>query len=242
LEVAVKSIARLALIAVVISGMVGAPAFAGTADEKPLGLVTQATFAQLGDAKAMIGTTVYPGDTVATDQGGLLRLKVGGSQIYLLAQSSAVLSSDTNKISAKVLRGTVGISTTASEPVSLELPEGILRPADGEPVYGQVMILSANEVVITSYSGTLVLDDEGELHTIPSGKSYKVTMDLERNASDSEPQDAEGAQTNTHKVHSARHHHHLLLELMMGGGAAAAGYAAYEILTISPSGGNSSSN
>jgi hypothetical protein len=29
---------------------------------------------------------------------------------------------------------------------------------------------------------------------------------------------------------------------MMGGGAAAAAYAAYEILTISPSGGNSSSN
>jgi len=238
----VKTIARLALIAVLSSGMVCAPAFAGTADEKPLGLVTQATFAQLGDAKAMIGTTVYPGDTVATDQGGLLRLKVGGSQIYLLSQSSAVLSSDTAKISAKVLRGTVGISTTASEPVSLELPEGILRPADGEPVYGQVMILSANEVVITSYSGTLVLDDEGELHTIPAGKSYKVTMDLERDASNAEPQEAEGAQTSNHKVHSARHHHHLLLEAMIGGGAALAAYFAYQQLTISPSGGNNTSN
>lgn len=236
-----KTIARLALIAVVSSGMVCAPALAGTADEKPLGLVTQATFAQLGDAKAMIGTTVYPGDTVATDQGGLLRLKVGGSQIYLLSQSSAVLSSDTAKVSAKVLRGTVGISTTASEPVSLELPEGILRPAAGQPAYGQVMILSANEVVITSYSGDLVLDDEGDLHTIPSGKSYKVTMDLERNP-DPEPQEAEGAQTTNHKVHSARHHHHLLLELMLGGGAALAAYGAYQVLTISPSGNNNTSN
>jgi hypothetical protein len=240
LEVAVKTIARIALIALVISGLVGGPAFAGAADDKPLGLVTQATFANLGDTKAMIGTTVYPGDTVATDQGGLLRLKVGGSQIYLLSQSSAVLSSDTTKVSAKVIRGTVGISTTASEPVSLELPEGILRPADGQPAYGQVMILSANEAVITSYSGTLILDDEGELHTIPSGKSFKVTMDL--TASNSEPQDAEGAQTNKHQVRSARHHHHLVLEAAMGAGAGVAAYFLYQSLTESPSGGNSSSN
>jgi hypothetical protein len=240
LEVAVKTVARLALIALVISGIVGAPAFAGTADEKPLGLVTQATFAQLGDAKAMIGTTVYPGDTVATEQGGLLRLRVGTSQIYLLSQSSAVLSSDTTKISAKVLRGTVGISTTSADPVSLELPEGILRPAGGQPAYGQVMILSANEAVITSYSGDLVLDDQGELHTIPSGKSYKVTMDLTE--AKSEPQDAEGAQTNDHKVHSARRHHHVVLEAMIVGGAALGAYFAYQQLTISPSGGNNSSN
>jgi hypothetical protein len=237
LEVAVKTIARIALIALVITGLVGGPAFAGAADEKPLGLVTQATFANLGDAKAMIGTTVYPGDTVATDQGGLLRLKVGGSQIYLLSQSSAILSSDTTKVSAKVLRGTVGISTTASEPVSLELPEGILRPADGQPVYGQVMILSANEVVITSYSGTLVLDDEGDLHTIPSGKSYKVTMDLEPSASTPEPQEAEGAQTSNHRVRSARHHHHLVLEALIAGGMAVGAYFIYQCLTVSPSNG-----
>ena len=168
-----KTIARTALIAIVVAGVFVAPTFAGTgvgaaADEKPLGLVTQATLAQLGDAKAMIGTTVYPGDAVATDQGGLLRLRVGTSQIYLLSSSAAVLSSGTNNLSAKVVRGTVGISTTSSDPVSLELPEGILRPANGEPTYGQVTMVSANEVVITAYSGSLVLDNDGELHTIPA--------------------------------------------------------------------------
>jgi hypothetical protein len=231
----VKTIARLALIALVSSGMVCAPVFAGTADEKPLGLVTQATYAQLGDASATIGTTVYPGDTVATNQGGLLRLRVGTSQIYLLSQSSAVLSSDTSKISAKVLRGTVGISTTSSDPVSLELPEGILRPANGQPVYGQAMIVSANEAIITAYSGSLILDNDGELHEIPAGKSMKVTMDLQPSEA-SNAQEAEGAEVSHHdKKYSARHHHHLVLEVLMVAAAGGAGYAAYEILTISPS-------
>jgi hypothetical protein len=243
LEVAVKNFARFALIALVSSGMVCAPAFAGTADEKPLGLVTQATMAQLGDASATIGTTVYPGDTVATNQGGLLRLRVGTSQIYLLSQSSAVLSSDTSKISAKVLRGTVGISTTSSDPVSLELPEGILRPANGQPVYGQAAILSPNEVVITAYSGSLVLDNDGELHEIPAGKSVKVTMDLQPSASNSDPQEAEGAQTGVHhhEMKSA-HKRHLLFDVIMVGLIGGGAYAAYEVLTISPSGGSTSSN
>jgi hypothetical protein len=227
----------------VVSGLVGAPAFAaGSADEKPLGLVTQATSAQLGEANAMIGTTVYPGDTITTQQGGLLRLRVGGSQIYLLSQSSAALSEDTTKVSAKVIRGTVGMSTTASEPITLQLPEGMLRPADGQPVYGQAMILSPNEAVITSYSGNMVLDDDGELHNIPSGKSFKVTMDLQPSDSNSEPQDAEGAQTSNHKVHSARHHHHVVLESLMAGGAGVAAYFLYQTLTESPSGGSTSSN
>jgi hypothetical protein len=236
LEVAVKTIARSCVIAILSVGMVSAPVFASpkaAADEKPLGLVTQAQMAQLGDAKATIGTTVYPGDTLATEQGGLLRLKVGGSQIYLLSSSSATLSSNTTNISAKVVRGTVGISTTGSEQVALEIPEGILRSANGEPTYGQVTITGPNEVVITAYSGALVLDNDGDLHTIPAGKTYRVTMDLV--ASDSQPaQEAAGAETNNHHDVKAPRHRHLVFDAIMIGGTAIVAYALYEKFTESP--------
>ncbi len=231
-----KTIARIALISIVVVGLNSAPAFAGTgtaADEKPMGLVTQATMAQLGDAKAMIGTTVYAGDAVETEQGGLLRLRVGTSQIYLLSSSAAVLSSGASNLSAKVIRGTVGISTTSADPVALELPEGILRPESGQPTYGQVTIVSPNEVVITAYSGSLVLDNDGELHTIPAGKSYRVTMDLE--ASNTTAQDAAGAETDSkhHPMRAARHRHLAFDAAMLAGGGIGA-YFLYEHLTISP--------
>jgi hypothetical protein len=235
LEVAVKNIARSFLVAALSAGLVGAPAFAASAaDEKPLGLVTQAQMAQLGDAKAAVGTTVYPGDTLATDLGGLLRLKVGNSQIYLLASSSATLQENTTVVSAKVIHGTVGMSTVSSDPVSLEIPEGILRPAAGEPAYGQVTLVAQNEVVISAYSGSMILDNDGELHTIAAGKSYRVTMDLVRNP---EPaQDAAGAQTSTKStMPKAARHRHLVFDTIVVGAAAVAGYALYEHFTESPS-------
>jgi hypothetical protein len=250
LEVAVKTIARTSLIAGVLAlatagFAVASPAHAGArtgtasaADEKPLGLVTQATLAQLGDAKAAIGTTVYPGDTLATDQGGMLRLKVGGSQIYLLASSSATLNQNSSAISATVKTGTVGIATTSSDPVSLEIPEGTLRPAAGSAAYGQVTIVAPNEVIISAYSGDLVLDNDGEMHTIPAGKSVRVTMDLVRDSADAtEPQEAAGAQTGTghHQGMRAARHNHLVFETLVLGGAAIGGYFLYQHFTISPS-------
>jgi hypothetical protein len=142
-------------------------------------MVTQAREALLDNSILAVGTTVYPGDTVQTDEGGTLRLKFGTAQLYLLGGSAASFSQKENVIRATVGRGTVGFSSTASNDVELAIPQGILRGANGQAAYGQVTITSPQEVVISAYRGALVLDNEGELHTIPEGKTYRVTMDLE---------------------------------------------------------------
>jgi hypothetical protein len=221
--------AKSCLIAILIAAIINIPAFA--ADEKPLGLVTQALSAHLGDATVAIGTTVYPGDTIATEVGGTARLKIGGGQIYLLSASAATLSQSSNAVHAVVARGTVGFSSNGTDQLALEIPEGILRAADGVPSYGQVTIVSPLEVVISAYRGTLVLDNDGELHTITEGKSYRVTMDLEPAAT--EPQGPAGAPTSS-KVTYPRHRH-LVFDLIMLGAAAGAGYALWYHLTESPS-------
>lgn len=225
-----RYVAKSCLIAVLVSGLINIPAFA--ADEKPLGLVTQAQDARLGNANVTIGTTVYPGDTVATDLGGTMRVKVGGSQIYLLSSSAATLSQSSNAVHAAVAHGTVGFSSNGTDQVALEIPEGILRAADGVPSYGQVTITGPLEVVISAYRGTLVLDNDGELHTIPEGKSYRVTMDLEPAAATAAPQGPAGAPTGNMKY--ARHRH-LVFDLIVLGAAAGAGYALWYLLTESPS-------
>ena len=170
-----RSIGRSVLVVMLVAELLNLPSFA--ASEKALGKVVQAQDAQIGEAKVAVGTTVYPGDTVATQAGGALRLRLGTSQAYLLSSSAATLAQDADAIRAVVTRGTVGFSSNGKEQFELEIPEGILRAANGQPAYGQVTITGPQEVVITAYKSDLVLDNDGELHTIAAGKSYRVTMD-----------------------------------------------------------------
>lgn len=216
------------LVAILSVGLFNVPSFA--ANEKPLGLVTQATEAHLGSATVAIGTTVYPGDTLATDEGGTARVKVGGSQFYLLSSSSATLSENSTIVNAAVARGTVGFSSNGTDQLALQIPEGIVRAANGQPGYGQVTIIGPREVIVSAYRGTLVLDNDGDVHEIPAGKSYRVTMDLEPAA---EPQAPAGAGANNKVV--APRHRHLLFDLIVLGAVGGASYALWYHLSESPS-------
>jgi hypothetical protein len=173
---------------------------------------------------------VYPGDTLATDEGGTVRLKVGGSQFYLLSSSSATLSENSPVVNASVARGTVGFSSNGTDQLALQIPEGIVRAANGQPGYGQVTVLGPREVIVSAYRGTLVLDNEGDLHEIPAGKSYRVTMDLD---AATEPQGPAGAGGNNRVV--APRHRHLVFDLIVLGAAGAASYALWYHLSESPS-------
>jgi len=172
----VRTIARSCLVVFLACGMLDLPLFA--ANERALGMVVQAEEAQLDAAKAAVGATVYPGDTLSTEAGGTMRLKVGSAQIYLLSSSAATLAESTDFTHAVVNRGTVGFSSSVAEPLALETPLGIVRPAGG-PAYGQVTLTGAREMIVSAYHGDLVVDYNGETHTIPEGKSYRVTMDLD---------------------------------------------------------------
>jgi hypothetical protein len=231
-----RLIARACLVVVLVVGLLDIPGFA--ANEKPLGLVLQAQQASVDNAKLAVGTTVYPGDTVETDTGGTLRLKLGTNQLYLLASSAATLAQNSTIVHAVVAHGTVGFASNGSDKIELEIPEGILRAADGVPSYGQVTITSPLEVVISAYRGTLVLDNDGELHTIPAGKSYRVTMELEPAAvaptSDVAPQDT---QSNNAQVIQPRKRRRkkLAFYLIFTGAIAGMSWAVWDELTESPS-------
>jgi len=213
-----------------VASLLNLPLYGAT--EKPLGLVIQAQEAQIGTAALAIGTTVYPGDTVETETGGTLRLKVGGSQIYLLASSAATLSQKSDMVHALVSRGTVGFSSNGTDRFALEIPEGIVSAANGEPAYGQVTIIGPREVVIAAYQGTLVLDNEGELHSIPAGKSYRVTMDLEPAAT--APQQAEGVGGKNHDIVAPKRRH-LVFDAIMIAAFVGAGAGIYYEISQSPS-------
>jgi hypothetical protein len=226
----VRSISRTFLSIALAAALLPLPAFA--ANEKPLGMVVQAQDAQIGTAAVAIGTTVYPGDTVETQMSGTLRLKVGGSQVYLLASSAATLSQRSDMVHALVKTGTVGFSSNGTDQVGLEIPEGIVSAANGQPAYGQVTMVGPREVVISAFRGTLVLDNDGELHTIAAGKSYRVTMDLEPAAP--APQEAAGVGGKDVDIVAPRHRH-LVFDLIVLGVAGVGSYFIFREVSESPS-------
>ena len=225
-----RSVARPCIAAMLV-GLMAFPGFA--ANEKPLGFVIQAQSAQVSDAKVAIGTTVYPGDRVQTDAGGALRLRMGTTQLYLLASSSATLGQRSDALFAEVLRGTVGFSSNGADQLELEVPEGVIRAANGQPAYGQVTIVGPAEIVVSAFHGSLVLDNDGELHTIPEGKSYRVTMDLEPAATAAPVIPAYRDDANT--TPAKRKRRKLAFFLLFGGVGALASYGIWTELSESPS-------
>jgi hypothetical protein len=227
-----RVLSRSCLIAILIAGLLNISTFA--ANEAPLGLVTQAQSAQIGNSKVEIGTTIFPGDVLATDVGGTLRLKFGADQLYLLSSSSASLArtATNSTVHALVNRGTVGFSSSGTDQIELEIPEGVLRAAKGEPAYGQVTIVGPQEVVISAYRGTLVLEYNGEFRSIPAGKSYRVTMDLERAA---EPQAPAGVGGSTPSPKKALNTPTLVWALVAVGAAGGVGYVIWDVLSESSS-------
>ena len=220
-----RKIARFVLVALLVAGLCNLPSLASS--EKPLGVIAQAERARLDNTNASTGATVYAGDTFDTDIGGTLRLRLGTSQFYLLASSAAALAQNSSGAMLTLTRGTAGFSSAASGQLQLDTPAGIVRGAQGKPAYGQVTIKSPNELVVSAFRGELLLDDEGEFHSIPEGKSYRVTI---------EP-DPEPSQNDNKDFQAAQNHHRkrrLAFAIILGGVAGLASYEIWQELSESP--------
>lgn len=169
-----RFVARLCLVALGVAALFNLPAMA--AGRKVLGVVLQTDRARLDRANAVIGANIYSCDVLETDETGALRAKVGAGQIYLSALSTAALEDDVSAIQLLAMRGTVGFSSPDSDGITIRTPAGIVRGAGG-PAAGQVTFTGPKELLITAMRGNILLDNGGELRTIPEGKSAVVTFE-----------------------------------------------------------------
>lgn len=179
--------ARFCIVAVLAFGVLNLPAIA--ASEKPLGVVLTADHARLDNASATIGADVFSGDALVTDRGGSMRVTIGPSQVYLLSATSATLEPDASRVEARVNIGTVGFSTSSPGQLEIQTPLGMIRGADNGPIFGQVSVVSAWQMRISSYEGTLaVTDSTGAEKLIQPGETYDATLAGEPTSGDNPPQ------------------------------------------------------
>lgn len=182
----VVAAARAALVAFLAVGLTSLPSIA--AASKPLGMVVAADRAYLDHANAAAGASVYSDDALVTDQGGSLRLSVGPSQIYLLSLSSASLEPRDDKVQARVDRGTIGFSTARPAQLQIQTPVGVVHGADANPIFGQVSLVNPSTVRISSYEGTLVVEDvSGGQKIITQGETYEGTLVSDASGGDNNP-------------------------------------------------------
>src|SRR5690348_2830963 len=166
--------------------LIGLPSMA--AASKPLGMVVAADRAYLDHADAATGASVYADDALVTQQGGSLRLSVGPSQIYLLSLSSASLEPRDDKIQARVDRGTLGFSTARPAQLEIQTPIGVVHGADANPIFGQVSLVNPSTLRISSYEGTLVVEDvSGGQKVIAQGETYEGTLVAEASGGQNNP-------------------------------------------------------
>lgn len=194
------------------------------ASEKPLGMVIQAQGAQLENAEAAIGATVYPGDALATAPSGTLRLKVGNGQLYLLSASSMRLAQIDDVVQATITSGTVGFSTTPGDRLQIDTPVGVLSPLPGKSAYGQVTFANPKQMIISAYTGDMELNFDGTMHTINAGTTYTVTIEP-----GPPPQSASGAGT------VSVFNRHLTIKLGAAGLGGLSAYFIFKELSESPS-------
>jgi hypothetical protein len=169
------SVVRLCLVLVCYAALFVWPTFG--AHRRVLGVVTETDRGHLDSQNAVVGADVYSCDSLDTNDGVALRVRVSSSQVYLAPNSSAALEDEGLSIQVLAESGTVGFSEPSTANLSVRTPAGVVRAAGAFAVVGEITYKGPNELVITAMRGNLTLDNGGELRTIPEGKSADVTFE-----------------------------------------------------------------
>ncbi len=220
-----RAVIRACLISILIGTLINAPVQASST--KPLGTITQVQATWIDRSIAAVGTTVYPGDTLRTDDNGSIRLRAGLAQLYMPSASEARLEDSGKGIRASLLKGTAGFSSGPTDTVEFDALGVVIRSLDGQPAHGRVTIVGANQLIVSSIRGPFEVSLDGDTHAIADGSSYRLTV------ADSDKPSDEGNGTQ-----AVRNRKKILMIVLITAGVIAAGFiswAVYDELTESPS-------
>ena len=189
-----------------------------------IGTVTSASNAHIGATAASVGSTVFAGDRLSTEQFGSIQLRVGAARLLLSGSSSVALSEDQGNPSATLLGGTVVFSTANAKAFVLHASTASIRPKTDEPTVAQVTYVNDKELRVRSNRGALAITVEDETQYVAEGMAYRVILDPDSYYA---AQTAQGAGTNNRKEpRKAGRSRFLLIAIIIT--SVATGVALYE--------------
>jgi hypothetical protein len=168
----------------VLSGLVlfafvcaGTPA---SAQIPALGLVAKTAGAQIGDAAASEGSSVYSGDYLSTSDNGTMLVRIGTLSLELQGSSSAHIYRAPYGAVLELNRGTV-LYTTPGGQQNLVIVASDVRvtPAVSKSDFGRVTIDDPCNVTVESRRGEADVKVGSESRTVEQGKAYRVHAENE---------------------------------------------------------------
>jgi hypothetical protein len=166
-----------AIFAAALSVTLATAPLMGSPTASVLGTVITAERAHVDDGIASVGTTVFAGDKLSTEDQGSVQIRVGAARLLLLSASSAMVNDSEGAPSAKLLLGTATFSTGNAHAFTLYASQAAIRAQSDAPTIGQVRLLNAKELLVTSKRGPLSVTVDGETQIIEDGKAYHVFLD-----------------------------------------------------------------
>src|SRR5215475_11711497 len=165
-----------------------------------VGTITSASRANVGSAAATVGTTVFAGDRLVTQQAGILQVRTSAARLMLSPSSTATVSDLSGTAGATLLQGTAVFSTANAKAFVLHAAVADIRPQTDAPTVGQVTYVSPKELVVRSTRGSLAITVDGETQYVEEGVAYRVILDpdsyLESASATAAPQGPQGAGAN----------------------------------------------
>lgn len=179
----------------------------------PLGMITHAERAHVGEAAASEGSTIYEGDRLSTESAGVMRINSPGLTLQLDGQSSLVLhrpADPDGRIMADLASGTLVFSAARTCDFVVVADNAMIRPISNASVIAHIRIVNKRELRIYAKRGALEFSYHGESETIPEGAAYRVLLD---------PSETEArvlSESDQIEKLPAKHHHTFVL-LAIGG-------------------------
>src|ERR1700728_229755 len=165
-----RSVVRLGVVLLCYAALFTLPVFGGGhvhngvhAHGKVLGIVSQTNLGHIDQTDARMGSDVYSCENLTTDDGGTMRVRISGGQIFLATQSNAELEDENTEIEVLADSGTIGFSEPSTGTLSIRTPAGMVRAEGGSAAAGEITYKGTTALIIKYGLGNLTLYNDGEL-------------------------------------------------------------------------------
>ncbi|HYL86034.1 MAG TPA: hypothetical protein VE263_17555 [Candidatus Angelobacter sp.] len=145
----------------------------------PVGVVSQATNATIGNGNVSIGSTVFSGDLLKTGEQGGMTVQAGSLQFTLGQNTSVRLFRALNRAIVELEGGTLAYSAKGTnEDLTLFALDIRFVPKTSVPASGQINIVSRCNVIATALHSTIDATSGRETKTIEETKSVTVLSEF----------------------------------------------------------------
>jgi len=163
---------RCRTLSAALSCLLSAVALSG--QTAPAGVILQSSSARLNTVDASVGTTLYDGDRLETQDKGVLSVRSGQVQLALSEDSLLWMNHENSILTPTLERGTVTFRAETGEGVEIRADDVRVRPHAPVLTVGQVT-LEKCDVLVTALTQSLEVTAGKETKILEEGKSYRVT-------------------------------------------------------------------